>query len=623
MKKTILFSALLSIWAGAHAGKYQLEGFESVEFKAAKEKVSRQFGDVSKSSGVSSSNNETLYKITLNPVFISDFKDSSENGEDYIKMTSSKGVSMNIPTPYINAAQSFAESHTIDDYFFVGPLEPAIFTWLNESQLESIKSDSRLSRISEVDNSVRTISSAANIPSISGDVNPGNAGETTSWGIQAVNASGATNNQYNNYIYVVDGSPTNMHIDAKNDLNFTKVAESNTNGESAYADQHKYHIAHILGIIGAKKNNTNVAGVNPGQPIRVVGANTYSGTNWNPSDVLVSPSSNNWFATVGIDLAALDAEQNNIFSVLSLSFNGDQQRSDQETGMAMRRASNRFLVVESAGNDGYSACNMAYDRKQDNDGIVVIGGTKLGNTQMYSDFGYMGFSNPNPEFISSNAGACVDHWAPALNITSLDYFDGKKRVSSGTSYAAPFTAAVASRWGNNSTRPITREQLLKLHSAVGGVDHLGARMSLVKYGTSYVTQATQKQDIIKIWQEGSTADLPALRNGKFYPVADWFFFPTSTGSLYASLYGQANVSGVRMTLITSQNGNASMPITFEIFGGNDTNSLTKIGSLTETNQINWGPIYIPVTPGYYKVLKVKATNNASVLGYSEMEVYGK
>ncbi|WP_133858379.1 S8 family serine peptidase [Comamonas sp. JUb58] len=552
----------------------------------------------------------------LNPIFVSSVsKESYGDADPQETLHSASGQSLDLPSAYLRAAEELSETHNFEKYAFFGPLEPAFLVWLTPNALERLRKDERISSINEVDAKKNITISEASPPVISGDVTSLN--EVASWGVGAVNASGAGNGEFNNVIYVVDGKPTGMHSGAVNDLNFTFVKDAVTSQYDYYENDHRLHVAHVMGIIGAKKNSSNVVGVNPNQPIRLISA-MMGGTNQNtPGDVLIDP--NTWDQaldniTLGLDFAALDAEAQGVFSVLSVSYNGPAFNHFGETGMAVRRASNRLLVVQSAGNDNSNACNFSYNNPKDNDGIVVVGGIKQNGTRFLpEDGGYMGLPTPS---VGSNYGSCVDLWAPGFNITSLDFFDGKRRVSTGTSFSAPFTAAVASRWGNNSTRPIVREQLLKLHS------QSGAAGKLVKYGTHSVGNATKQLPVFKVSELGSSVDIPKLRNAKYYPASDMHVFPGNSGSLIADLGTAKNVYGVRLTLVTSANGNGINPATFKVYGSNDGVNYTLIGNTSETRQINWGPVFVSANSTSHRYLKIEGYNPVSYLGYSEVEVYG-
>nr|WP_312987214.1 S8/S53 family peptidase [Comamonas koreensis] len=622
MKSLILLLGAAASTAAA-ANEFQPASFSGFEIQKATNPITEKFIFNKKSKQANSELDRKLYKIVLNPFFIQSLWIENGSITSQEKLTSENGTSIEIPTSYLTAAGVFTSDHEIEDYYFLGPLQPAIYLWLNQKSADTVRLDQRISSIAEIEASSTTKMSATNPPVIPGDINAGN--EKTSWGVNYVAASNAANNQYNNSIYVVDGNPIGMHPNASNDLNYNFIKDAILANGTFYNNVHKWHTAHVMGIIGAKSNNQNVRGVNPGQPIRLISAAHYI-TNGHANDQLATPgvaAIDRENIEIGIDLAALDAESNGIFSVLNVSYNGESFNHFSPVGKAMRRASNRHLIVESAGNNSESACNHAYNNTQDNDGIVVVGGIKRDGTIFtVSDNGFTGLPNdpdtghPEPA-IGSNFGPCVELWAPGFNITSLDFFDGATRVSTGTSFSAPFTAAVASRWGNNETRPIIREQLLKLHAYTGSIG------KLVKYGTLYQSRASNLLPITNITQRGSNVDILKLRNSKYYDVSEFFKFPGQTGSLIADLGSEKSIKGVRLTMIASAEGNGINSANFTVSGSNDMINFYPIGSASDTRITNWGPVYIPINTASYRYLEITGTNPLSQLGYSEVEVYGR
>lgn len=209
----------------------------------------------------------------------------------------------------------------------------------------------------------------------------------------------------------------------------------------------------IAGLVGAKKNGLLTRGINPGQPLILVTSNSYGG-----------------FIPFDVDRAAALAELSGDFGVLNVSMNPDIQGGMSSDFLkSFRRASNRFLITQSAGNNElYDVCKYSYGwltsqgwSYQTNDAIIVVGGLNKQGGRMTQGYHHHP-SDPSPGVVRSNWGACIEVDAPAENLKSLDPKGaGSLRVSSGTSYAAPIVAAIASRYGNMATRPITRELTLQ------------------------------------------------------------------------------------------------------------------------------------------------------------------
>ncbi|GAA3622216.1 hypothetical protein GCM10022419_129860 [Nonomuraea rosea] len=128
----------------------------------------------------------------------------------------------------------------------------------------------------------------------------------------------------------------------------------------------------------------------------------------------------------GLEWAVKDAPASGgqtVKTVINMSLGGPVDTAvDQAVQTAVEAG---YTVVVSAGNDEQDACNSSPARAP---GSFTVAATTPGDGKMPW----------------SNYGPCVDLFAPGEDILSADYQnDGKFKLSSGTSMAAPFVAAAA------------------------------------------------------------------------------------------------------------------------------------------------------------------------------------
>lgn len=620
MKKAILALSLpIAVQGFANAGQYKPENIGPIKIGKAL-KPYKSVGRARSSVGA----NNTYYRIELNPFFVSEINSRMEGGAE---TKAREGGEISVPKSFSSSAQLVSRDYGGFSFDFISSMRPALHAWLASDVVEKMRHDERISSIAEVDQAA-TIKQSAIYQYISPDSMY--MYETTSWGVSFIKTpSGTTSNT----IYAVEGNPDYMDPGARQDLNIQRLnpivldtPHQNNNPMDAEFSDRVYHVGHVAGIIGAKENGVRVKGVNPGQPIKVV-VSGGSKIDYAPPGMIDSEANKVvWAPGRALEIAALDAEANGIFSVVNFSMNGDEGAFsvDGEVGQAIRRASNRLLVVESAGNDSDHACKHSYNAPNAYDGILVVGGVRQdGSRFTEDDRGSSGLPPPrwNPseavKYIGSNYGPCVEAWAPGFNITSLDAFDGTTRVSTGTSYAAAFTSALASRYGTNQTRPVSREQFIR-KNLVNGIAG-----PLVRWGDS-TYGIPNPINISKVYKEGTSQDIPSLHNGKFFRQEDIYKFGGRSGSLMIETNNPySTVKGVRLTLITASNPREGAPVTFNVYGGSSPWTMNLIAwNFKENKQATLAPIYIPVAEGRYPYIKIEGTNPSSLLAYSEVEVYG-
>ncbi|MBK0114475.1 MULTISPECIES: S8/S53 family peptidase [unclassified Delftia] len=441
------------------------------------------------------------------------------------------------------------------------------------------------------------------------DIN--SAGEITPWGKQAVNANDALST--NNVYYIIDSPYYNNPLGSEINL---------IHSESTGSDNSS-HASYILSLVGGRANNAKIKGINPDQPI------IHFGMKLDPVDVLVSMPER-------IHRAASLAEQRGEFSTLNLSMNlrainaeDNFMNSNSIVGRALRRASSRLFITQSAGNHDQNACLAAFNYGYNHDpfdGIMVIGGTnRFGERYQTKQYPY-----PWDEIKASSYGPCVEAWAPGGDITST-LIDGTLFSLSGTSFAAPIVSAIAGRYGGKYTRPIEREAYIRNNlvftGKYEGASDSNLPIKLVKYTPPWQQNIPEVLPVSGIYSNTSTSNLSRLTDGRFFDNINWSA-GRNWGSVVLDLGSSRNLAGIRLMIRSSSDGGR---IDFAVHGGNSLNttgpgspsvSPNPIAYKTIHDQYDLIPYYIPIS-GNYRYVMIEANNYSSWLAYSEIEVYGK
>jgi len=301
-------------------------------------------------------------------------------------------------------------------------------------------------------------------------------------------------------------------------------------------------------------------------------------------------------------------------------------------GRAIRRASGRLLVVQSAGNQDDDACRHSYNffgASDPNDGILVVGGTDRFGRR------YPQRNNPWPYASESrsNYGPCVEVWAPGTEMTTMAYdlnyasYGGPEFFDAytGTSFAAPLVAAVAGRYGDSTTRPIEREAYVRNGMVfTGGYDEaLGSNLpiNLVQYydALPLANYIPKRLPIVSATSLRSMQNINKLFDQKFYDGIDWNA-GSNSGSVLLDLGQLRQVSGVRLMIRSSAQNEEN--INFTVYGGAYIGSANDlITSKTVSGQYDLVPYYIPLS-GNYRSIRIDAVNFGSWVSYPEIEVYG-
>jgi subtilisin family serine protease len=140
-----------------------------------------------------------------------------------------------------------------------------------------------------------------------------------------------------------------------------------------------------------------------------------------PVRVLDCTGSGSWSGVIaGLDWVVADHGPGEL-AVANMSLGGP--RNSAVDAAVQRVVTDGVTVAVAAGNDGGNACNFSPSRVS---AAVTVGATN--RTDRRASF--------------SNAGACLDLFAPGVDITS-DWLLGGSRTISGTSMAAPHVTGAA------------------------------------------------------------------------------------------------------------------------------------------------------------------------------------
>lgn len=321
-------------------------------------------------------------------------------------------------------------------------LIPAFYAFLSDEEYKRIRASELVAHVNPAnrEEGSLTLSSTSCIytgaPPCATDITVG--GEIIPWGKQVTN----TDDSYvsPNTFYIADAAYN--HTALSGEINLVYTENKPTSGIP-----YLQHPGFIMSLVGGNQNNQKTRGINPNQMLGHIGIKV------NPENLVYA-----------INKIADIAENIEDFSVMNISMNSGLNTDNifnhnTLIGKAMRRASSRLLIIESAGNHDDDACAHSFNYNSTakiNDGIMVVGGVdNTGNR-------YPQTSNP-PIFSTeprTNYGSCIEAWAPGHAITSTPS-SGVVTTAVGTSFAAPQVAAVASRYGTSSTRPVERESYIR------------------------------------------------------------------------------------------------------------------------------------------------------------------
>ena len=329
--------------------------------------------------------------------------------------------------------------------------------YLTPDQVEKLKKDKRVTLVTQ--------DSYAEYSSVWSDSSY--YGETTSWGTTAVGGGKASNNYFR--VYVLDAG-VGYHVDLPNVIERVSVNTTpyiNIPVVGCYA-----HATHVAGIIAAPRNYLGVIGVDAGAQMVSVGLGQTVDSAANCSSYPVTttgsgPSVDSM--SKGLDLIYSKLQQwggigiVNISIAGSVEFNTGRTLGNKLQSLATPAPWNWYagaFIAQSAGNGYQDACGYAYNGRNTNDGIMVVGALDSNGQPVVPLNGKDGFRNEFGNETGSNYGSCVEVWAPGNKIYSTwsvspsippaapQYQSGSVTYSnytnlSGTSMSAPFITGLA------------------------------------------------------------------------------------------------------------------------------------------------------------------------------------
>jgi len=408
-----------------------------------------------------------------------------------------------------------------------------------------------------------------------------------------------------NIITVIDGV---LAHPISSDLNIISNTGFTTHQPNAWRH---WHAAHVDGVIGAKMNNYLLRGINPGQPIRHIGIDTQNLDTITAAfqEAYDSYNATSSWGAISFSTNMGSARASNVFEFST------------SLGRMMAVASNRSIILQSAGNNNSDVCGWGYqygDEVFPYDGILLVGGHDINNQRSQDD--WVEFNNGFGWGLvsGSNAGPCVELWAPSRQITSLRYNTNLTQVLSGTSFASPIAAAIAVRYGNRTTRPLEREHFLRANAHPQG-NIAGQAALLVKYGNSQ--NKLLRHNISSIYSPQANYNTALMYNGEY---GDIWNSGGNYGTIVIDLGNVKNVRHIRITPRSSVGLTEIFPIEFAVAP-----AINSFGSPSGTWQYrnfskhgDMAPLTISLNGFNTRYIVLNAHNYGSWLAYSEIEVYG-
>lgn len=570
---------------------------------------------------------DELYLVYMNPFMVEEHEQMARN-MGYTRPTIPPMIRPEAQVTYVmnnlaefayspgveNARRELARDLNLRDAGRSLVQTPAFFARLNQNEVKALLLSERVVTVDKINPNAHAEFSAPADYTVGGEIIP--------WGKQAI---GTDDNQTASNIFYIIDSPFHHMLKLGNELNVIHTTTTNNLPHP--------HAMSVMILATARANNSKTRGINPGQPIFHLETNTET------DDIAKQ-----------LSLISAMSEWRGEFSTVNLSFNTplkydwgtpiNENYFDYNTsaGRAIRRASARLLVTQSAGNYNINACSKSYNppqgKAQPDDGIMVVGGTDPTGARYPV--------TPNPiEFASedrSNYGPCVDVWAPGQSMTTA-YFDRSSAKPSsditigqltGTSFSAPLVAAVSGRYGSN-WRPIQREAQIRLSARLTGHREGAPDSNLpimqVHYSPDVIASTPKLLPIYGIYSETNPFNLATLNNNQFYEGGFWNA-NGNYGTVVLDLGSPRNLKGVRLMIRSSAQGGV---FNFAVHGSNQITHTGPgqarigrniIGTKLTNDQFDLVPYYIPVN-GRYRYISIEAANLNSPVAFSEIEVYGQ
>jgi len=262
--------------------------------------------------------------------------------------------------------------------------------------------------------------------------------ESSLWGLERIGVSARSTTGEGVNIFVLDTGVRTTHVDFEGravsaiQTNFGRVQVCDGSVDACAVDRNG-HGSHCAGTAAGK--TYGVASGATVHGIKAVGDNGRGFQSW---------------VVMGLDWVATDGPRPAVASI-SLQFNGESW--SMET--SVRRATQQgVIVVVAAGNVNNFACNFSPAFVPE---AITVGATAQDDTKA--------------QF--SNAGSCVNLWAPGVDITSaVQDDDTASDTWSGTSMACPHVAGAAALLLQDNSE-LTRDQIMTALAANGEKDIIG------------------------------------------------------------------------------------------------------------------------------------------------------
>ncbi len=420
--------------------------------------------------------------------------------------------------------------------------------------------------------------------------------EIVPWGKIAIGADDSITTS--NLVYIIDGGARTDH----SDLN---VVDPSGVG---FPPPAQIHATHVAGIIGAYNNNFVMRGVNQGAEV-----------------ISVSIGNNDW--PTAFDWVLADAEQrgpHGTYGVANFSLNAGSTTSD---GIAIRsytrRVSSRVLLVQSAGNHyPDSACDWAYNRTNNWDGIVVVAGVNKDN---YQPTAYDNTGTAYQSVDGSTGGPCVDIWAPSVDTLGTEGTQGTSTSAngwgSGTSFAAPHITALAARYGDGATTPVEREQYIYQRAyQTGTYDNSSPPIPIwmASYTASPRFTMPSKLSVSSVSADSSLSGYgPANAVDSNYLTTSWNSGHSAPAWIEFDLGSMRFLSAIRLIPSQTPSGN----VVHNIYAGSSPNPTTLLAAISEVGT-NLEPFAAYLNTVYARYVRVVTVTSPAWVAWYEIELYG-
>ncbi|WP_395706521.1 S8 family serine peptidase [Casimicrobium huifangae] len=315
--------------------------------------------------------------------------------------------------------------------------------FLTDKQISKLRNDKVVRLLTENSYSVQYSSDALGRPWD----NVRSGGEYISWGTQAINGKVAGDSTRT--VYIVDGGVaghSDLNVSERVNVGCPDWYATGCSSTEWWLVGCYAHATHVAGIVGAKSNGADSAGVYAGVNMVSVNFHGLNGSRHCADNAQVTTTDSAafgraldyvyWHAMVHSNNLQRPAIMNLSINSASLGYDGNTARTNQAKLMALTQPAYQYgwstyyfpgvFIAQSAGNHASEACAHGTIFRTPpgspstmTDGVMVVGAVKIDSAPV----GANQFSATEPSGISSlpngsNYGPCVDVWAPGDRIFS-------------------------------------------------------------------------------------------------------------------------------------------------------------------------------------------------------------